>query len=76
MPSQQTTQAHERCQRLADRVRRISADHTTTLNEEDRRSLEVAALLLEQTSVARYNKAVRSFNQANDRFIRRQKVGA
>lgn len=75
MPSQQTLDAQARKQHLANMLRAIGADCASALNEEARRSLEIAALLLEQTSVARYNKAVHAFNEANGRFLRRQGEG-
>jgi hypothetical protein len=75
MPSKTTNDARNRCLRLANTVRSAGATAAHVLTPETRDALEVAAILLEQTSVARYNKAKKEFNQAHGRFIRRQKVG-
>jgi len=75
MPSKSTQDARERCLRLANTVRLAGTTAAPMLTPETREALEIAAILLEQTSVARYNKAKKEFNQAHGRFIRRQKVG-
>lgn len=85
MASKQTEDARGRATSLARTLRLIGAHFANggTLDELkiDVRdgaaldALEIAAILLEQTSVARYNKAKAAFNAAHGRFVRRQKVG-
>ena len=67
-----TEAIRNRAHKLADTLRSINEFHMTL---EEREALEIAALLLEQTSAARIAKAIHAFNVAHDRFVRRQKVG-
>lgn len=75
MASKHTEDVRNRAQGLASNLRFIGAEFAMKLGPIERETLEIAALLLEQTSAARIKKAIHAFNEAHGRFLRRQKVG-
>lgn len=75
MAHRQTEAIYAKATDFADTLRKIGALYAGHMEPHERDVLEIAALLLEQTSATRIRKAIHAFNQAHDRYVRRQKVG-